>query len=947
MDKSTSVSCVYDLLQNDGMSEWTSDGVIRLNRPNMNVNLTGVKFRSFSASLRSNIQNLTSPQINAKLCANFTLYGHQSGAVQPVNNPTTDVVEGTEISIRPDINAMSLIIYNQSGFHFYEGANGIYHNNINNEIVLASYDIPLITSFQDSVNDMLNYSKYTLMQILGLFDDSAQNENLYNASTFVYGEVNTKPYIPELGSYKWINSAHNISSNFNYEALKLYGLTYDEGTHDPVLVFGGYQYNQGIMNPKVEVSAYGDMYAPYGFIRTFVPVRQELTYFVLGLAPSALSGENDKPKVSEPWINLTTVPQVVDPLDKSQTLQINVGPLGTSQNLCLTGSIYQNGESYIMSLYSYDEGSSGDIANIKERLNFNYIYKDFEGNIGARFYSIIKHNGTLKFLAFDNLPTNNLTGDFDSEIASMQDDGYYLLTYHVIDYTESLEGNDWRVYLLLFFTNGIYLNILRFEIDAATAGGTGYEFDTVMTFPKATELHEIRLPKKFAYIVDDWNESNYLEFLNDLNNVNVPNAPMLILPKYTDGSNDALIIKYVDRGDGVKFSFILLEESAQGGNIWYSNNTIYTSRYVSSGSKDGVHSKAEISMCRTINVILDESGGHMNVGVSGNACLYNYVFVHWWFKRYELYGRDITSYVEKYNLKFPLVNAISSFEFDRTILSDSGKQPTNETDSLVWIIDANGAQVYIKSQTFENIYSFAQSAITVKIKQGEVEHIMNPAVPSISNPEGVYPTAYSWVNDKHITDTAANPYFYAAASPYSFIDNTFKVGDDGNITFPCIPCVTSDGAMSGLLTFFVKFNTTPEVITFDPNLKQSERFANRYNFCKQFLNKTPSLYNDSYPFDSYILYNNKTIYDNITAYLELKNRDLTLKLKSNNYPSLNNVIFHLNETSMVDFKEMVTASTISTLEFIIIDADNAILTPQLASNIYSNINICVDWVFVN
>ena len=938
MDKSTSVSCVYDILQNDGMSEWTSDGVIRLNRPNMNVNLTGVKFRSFSASLRSNIQNLTSPQINAKLCANFTLYGHQSETVTPVNNPTKDVVEGTEVSIKPDINGMSLIIYNQSGFHFYEGANGIYHNNINNEIILASYDIPLITSFQDSVNDMLNYSKHTLMQILGLFDDSEINKNLYDTSTFVYGEVNTKPYVSELGGFKWINSAHTTASHFQNDAMVIYGLTYDEGTQNPVLTFGGYKYNQVIITPQFSTETSG-LVCPYGFVKVFVPVRYNKKRFVFGIRPTTEAASLvTKPTVASPWISPGASHKLADPWNIENVLTGESWVSAIVDGFVLTCSVFQNGENYIMSYYQRALFGDNTIETIKEkRLAFTAIYKDGGGMDDTFFRSFIRHNGANTYISFSNLIKNNPRTEFDEQLGIMEDEGYFLLSYTAIDYTEALEGDAWRMYLILAFTNNVNIKILRFEIDTATAS---YTFNADNAFPKLKEITTIKLSKRFAYVDHDWNVDNYLEFLSDLNNVNVPNAPVLILPKYTDGTNDAMTIYYHDGGEGnIVFKYKLMDESTEGGNIWYSNNTLYTSRY-----KEG---RAQISMCRTINVVLDESGEHMNIGVAGAICLNNYLWNRWWPNRYKLYARDITSYVEKYNLKFPMVNALTTFTFDTTILDDTHKQPVNETDSLVWLIDATGAQVYIKDQTFENVYSFAQSAITVKIKQGTAETVMHPAIPDIQEPTGISATSYSWVNTKHITDTAANPYFYAAASTYSFLDNTFKVDDDGNITFPCIPCVTDDGAKSGLLTFFVKFNTTPEVITFDPNLKQSDRFANRYNFCKQFLNKTPSLYNDKYPFDSYILYNNETIYKNITTYLELKNRDLTLKLKSNNYPSLNNVIFHLNETSMVDFKEMVTSSTISTLEFIIIDADNEVLTPQPASNIYSNINICVDWVFVN
>lgn len=940
----STIPCVYDLLNLESTGTWYDDGRIVLNKPSIITKLDRIKFRSFSANIRADIENITSPSITGKLCGNFTFYNKPSNTFNPPNSASSDVVEGTEVGIIPTISDMSVQIYNQSGYQQYQAANGIYQNGVNNEVTFSEFNVPLVTSFDDSINDMLNYAKYNFVKLMGLFDDSDKNKNLYDTSTFVYGEVNTKPYIQELGSYKWINSAHDLSGDFN-DDLFLYGLTYDEGVQDPTLEFGGYQYNQGFMNPTMDVNTWG-MYMPIGFIRSFVPVRQELNFFVLGLGPSVLTAE--RPKVSDPYIDLTTLPKIINPLNKTQTLNVNVGALGTSQNMCLTGSIYQNGDNYIMSFYSFDEGEGGDIANLKERLSFNYIYRNYENMMGAKFHSVIRHNEAPKVLTFCNLPTNNLTSDFDGEIASMQDDGYYLLTYNVIDYTQSLEGDDWRVYVLLVFTNGIYLKILRFEINAADLGGAAFTFNVDVSFPKAKEIHRIRLPKKFAYIVEDWNVSNYLEFLNDLNNVNTPNSLIMILPKYTDGTNDALQIYYREVEEhGIKFEFHLLEESAQGGNIWYSNNTIYTSRYV---KPEQGPPKAEISMCRTINVILDnDDGKHMYIGVSGSICLNNYLWRIWWANRYELYGRDITSYVEKYNLKFPIVNAISSFKFDKTILEDSNKQPTNETDSLVWLIDATGAQVYIKDQTFENIYSFAQSAFMVSFNLKESNETkpvqLYPANPDISEPSGISATSYSWVNSKHITETLANPYFYAAESSFSFLDNAFKVDNNGNITFPCIPVVSSDGKYNGLFTFFVKFETTPAIITFDPNVRQSERFANRYNYCKQFLNKTPSLYNDKYPFNDYIYYNNRELFDKIGVFLNLQNTDLTLKLVVSGYPSINSILFYLNEESLVDFKEMSTSPFVNTIECTLVDSNGETLTPSLAANIYRNITISADWTF--
>ena len=72
---------------------------------------------------------------------------------------------------------------------------------------------------------------------------------------------------------------------------------------------------------------------------------------------------------------------------------------------------------------------------------------------------------------------------------------------------------------------------------------------------------------------------------------------------------------------------------------------------------------------------------------------------------------------------------------------------------------------------------------------------------------------------------------------------------------------------------------------------------------------------------------------------------MTLKLICDAYPTLNNIVFYLNETSMIDFKESTTSPTEPNIKCRIIDAAGDVLTPEAASTIYSNITICVDWQF--
>lgn len=103
----------------------------------------------------------------------------------------------------------------------------------------------------------------------------------------------------------------------------------------------------------------------------------------------------------------------------------------------------------------------------------------------------------------------------------------------------------------------------------------------------------------------------------------------------------------------------------------------------------------------------------------------------------------------------------------------------------------------------------------------------------------------------------------------------------------------------------------------------------------------------NYNFDDLIYYINEDYANKFILLVALNNSDLTLKLICDNYPTLNNIVFYLNETSMVDFKESPTAPTEPNIKCRIVDANNTVLTPTNASKIYANITVCMDWQFYN
>lgn len=953
----STVPCVYDLLNLEQTGRWDSNGRITLNRPSITNKADKIKFRSFSANIRSDIENLSSPSITAKLCGNFSFYNKPTSTFNPPNTADSDVVSDTEIGIIPTISDLTVQIYNQSGFQQYQAANGIYQNGVNNEITFSEFNVPLVTSFEDSINDMLNYAKYNFNKLLGLFDDSQQNEKIYDASTFVYGDINIKPHIPNLGDNKFINVSYSSYYDTTENKYNNLQLSYNPTTNNPPLVSNLLQYStNSLLNPTS--STYEDLkYFPFGFFRITPAIRSVYTklYFT-----GYTNTPNKTLPLNTPW-DTEVNSYIADFFDPTKGL---ADKFDMSANGYISlGSVYQNGNSnMLVTFYKVrnivDYSKLTKIDDMRRIRNFRFMFdelNEYTDTVGITcMYTFYSDSSITQRWSVNNLKAHNTNDD----VLFMRNDEYYLLHAHIFRGGDDVLISNY--YILLFYVKGRTLKVLEYIWPEDDLPDTSAQF---ITMP--VDVHNvttIELPDELECFANEWNETNYLRYVQELNGVHVANSPVLILPRYVNGSNDFLYIMRHRNGETEIYNSYYHNKyipNDLGYNYFVNDNVIYATQYPKDNSSNESYQISAFGpMCFLYdggNDIVDNKKANISYGYGFNnnqTTFYNKFFVNWDYVRFTKYGRDITSLVKKHNIRFPIFNAFGTYGFT-TVAYDVNDDPVNLTDKIIWIVDSNGNQLYIKDQTFENIYSFAQSSLAVNFNlypnQGSLDGSkfiqLYPAAPTIAEPSAISSTSYSWVNTKHITQTAANPYFYAAESSFNFNDNVFKLNDDGTITFPCIPVVSVDGAHNGLFTFFVKFETNPAILTFDPNIKQSNRFVDRYNYCKQFVNKTPSLYNDVYPFKSYLYYNNETLYRNVTTYLQLQNTDLTLKLLVSGFPSLNNIMFYLNEESLIDFKEMTIAPFTNTIECTLLDSNGDVLTPDLAKNIYKSITISADWSF--
>ena len=198
----------------------------------------------------------------------------------------------------------------------------------------------------------------------------------------------------------------------------------------------------------------------------------------------------------------------------------------------------------------------------------------------------------------------------------------------------------------------------------------------------------------------------------------------------------------------------------------------------------------------------------------------------------------------------------------------------------------------------------------------------------------------TWINESHITPIRQFCY-NSSADTEGLYENLFKLTDE-EITFPSIQLKSTSTDTCVNVTFYPKFITEPSIVTFDPNYVQSSILSADYTYSS--LNP-PSMTFVNKPYQNFYYISDPDLYAKIETYLQLNQTDQTLKLVSSSLPTLNNIVFYLDEVAQVDFKDALVPSATSCIELTIVDSEGNVMTPALASGIYSNITICLDWEF--
>ena len=203
--------------------------------------------------------------------------------------------------------------------------------------------------------------------------------------------------------------------------------------------------------------------------------------------------------------------------------------------------------------------------------------------------------------------------------------------------------------------------------------------------------------------------------------------------------------------------------------------------------------------------------------------------------------------------------------------------------------------------------------------------------------------AVNWLNTTHTED-----YDDRLIYSVNMIDSCFAYDKDKQtINSVQIPVYSSTYTKEGIIEFYIRIYSNPLSFLIDPNIIHMS-----YNLVDYYTTEIQHEYVNGlvqrlYNMDDITKYISPDYYGRMLLFVELSNSDQTLKLVCDNYPTLNNIVFYLNETSMIDFKEADANPAEPNIKCKIVDANDEIIKPQRAKGLYSNITICLDWQFDN
>lgn len=900
------ISVLYDALDLGTSGRWEENGELILQRPPASAKLKKIKFRSFSANIKNNIQNIISPNLNCDLCCNIEILNETTTAPEDISTDELSSLPKKLLTTIKDPQKNELFLLNQTGLK-------VFNNQYSNVLKLASYNIPLNNTIEESIDKGLTRAKVELMKLLGLIIDKESDNDNYEFTNF-YNGIKPSPWYKATDGFANTSQMIGVGEQTNlsnYDAVVMFSPMQQQYTLSTVKSTS-YPYTIDVTGSTFSLIPITCMYYTYS-----IGQQTEDCYFTV-VESETKQFPYEVYTVSERDTNPSVYYQVYTPDYGMWTALKNEGR--TIFSYSFIDNNITTPPSLKMRHCALVYGSTEPINNETDYRLINNIRKDT--NDSYKFLCWCKGQTSIDVYVEDDTEAfkNIIQYIYDNEL-TLED--HYLVGFGVY-VSNTMKYYNW---------------LTMYYYDKGFTTGTHYLKTYLLASSNNTTTDRGKI------ITGDIMTAGYKEFTVSGNTDFIKDLSLdEFIERFTPYQNNH-IAKCFNIGDSLdKSYFVALDVVGGGINYLDINETIGNSEALITPVIYNTFNGNTFATTPSIKVATNVFNGttYDNEiwvgGASGGSHL----------SLIKSIGKDLAKqYLSKYESTGNPLN-------NRMHLAFIGEQ------MFAWDVAAPGERVTmyvglsytdIPKPTATTQYNLSNSLLCVF--DWNEQGVLSPYLPAIEEGSG----AYNWTNTEHVQPNgiADGPQYiyYSAETTDNFIENIFKWDPTTNtITFPNIPLVgraTSDGSkwLYGNLFFYITFSTSPEVISFDPNIKQGrlKDCSSYYSVYKQIINKTPSLYLQQYNFDDYFYINDKTYYDVLNTFLLLRNTDTTLKLVCSTYPTLNNIVFYLNETSMIDFKETESSPQEPNIKCKIVDAAGALLTPSAASKIYSNITICVDWEF--
>lgn len=927
MTNTNVISCLYDILNIAQAGKWADDGEITLNRPPANTKLEKIKFRSFSANIKNSLQGLQIPVIYGRLTATI------QQLLSTKNGLSTEITNGVKAMFNYTTSP-TLHITNQKGTTDYTMNKS---NFLNNSFLLEEYTTPVVSSFSDSVNTLLEQSRYELINKLGIIDNNNVSAN-EQATRFYTGNVNPPSgYLFDNNDFKqhglgfgyqttqgsWIaitNTWTNADTLTDYQtrmvqyaddstAINVYKLQ-DMFTDRPnfIQAYDGLLYGYGGM-----VSA--NAKDPFDFdIGTLYSDSCKVSnYRGVIIGKQATNDSSNFVIIDYPDINKSNVQQcyTIDWL-YNHTDNLTFLTVGYCGNGSYQGVIKWSTNTISAALHT-------QLGNFMDEHEYEQCYC-----IQMRFYPVVNITQNVKSIILNPMFIYKNTSNNKWYVASffikftMPDTAYDNI---FVSFADASNKITWIVKDTIATANGFNITIQPNQLTLSEASLSETAINSSID---PSYLFNMLATDQYLYAINKLttNQNLYSTIISYLDSEGRYNEADLY-PPFTITHTRPLVYYTPIESPSADGLFVIHNDiENEIYRIWPFEEVSSTSNWMRSCG-------IELSLIYACQALLSKNVSLQQHITSTTTC----------------------SIINQIPGRIP-----NNVYTSGTFIYEDGE--LNTTQSVYYLIDNHGYYVQATGELPDSSksgeYNICLSSLTVDYDNGVV---FKPYLPFIN--ENTVGSGYMWsMNEgKHINNVVNSPYIYSTKYA-QFVNDLFTIDEDNNLISAVLPLyyedTTENTTYLANLVFSLDIYTDPEVFEYSPfaqqlpivfSSEQTEQTRIYYNTTNQVVNNQPSLTTCRIPFEDYLFIQNQDYYNTLSAFLLLNNTDMTLRLISDVYPTLNNIVFYLNETSMIDFKETTAAPSEPNVKCKIIDSNGETLTPSAAKTIYSNITICVDWEF--